>query len=232
MNEKQTSSIEIFNKYKMTIIRLGYIFVTLALIADFLPAIYVSFVTGVFPSVSEIFQLWIAAAAAFGVGYIVQPVSFFPMVNMSGTFMVWLCGNVGEIRVPAATMAQSVTESEQGSPKAEIMGTLGIVGSIIVSVTLITVFAFIGAQVMPLLPKTIVKGFSFILPGVLGAVYASLCGKNFLLGVLVLITSLLGIMVWPMLGIPKGLNMLLNIIVAVIVARIYYVKTKSNTVKE
>lgn len=76
MNEKQTSSIEIFNKYKMTIIRLGYIFVTLALIADFLPAIYVSFVTGVFPSVSEIFQLWIAAAAAFGVGYIVQPVSF------------------------------------------------------------------------------------------------------------------------------------------------------------
>lgn len=232
MNEKQTSSIEIFNKYKMTIIRLGYIFVTLALIADFLPAIYVSFATGVFPSVSEIFQLWIAAAAAFGVGYIVQPVSFFPMVNMSGTFMVWLCGNVGEIRVPAATMAQSVTESEQGSPKAEIMGTLGIVGSIIVSVTLITVFAFIGAQVMPLLPKTIVKGFSFILPGVLGAVYASLCGKNFLLGVLVLITSLLGIMVWPMLGIPKGLNMLLNIIVAVIVARIYYVKTKSNTVKE
>lgn len=146
--------------------------------------------------------------------------------------MVWLCGNVGEIRVPAATMAQSVTESEQGSPKAEIMGTLGIVGSIIVSVTLITVFAFIGAQVMPLLPKTIVKGFSFILPGVLGAVYASLCGKNFLLGVLVLVTSLLGIMVWPMLGIPKGLNMLLNIIVAVIVARIYYVKTKSNTVKE
>lgn len=232
MNEKQTSSIEIFNKYKMTIIRLGYIFVTLALIADFLPAIYVSFVTGVFPSVSEIFQLWIAAAAAFGVGYIVQPVSFFPMVNMSGTFMVWLCGNVGEIRVPAATMAQSVTESEQGSPKAEIMGTLGIVGSIIVSVTLITVFAFIGAQVIPLLPKTIVKGFSFILPGVLGAVYASLCGKNFLLGVLVLVTSLLGIMVWPMLGIPKGLNMLLNIIVAVIVARIYYVKTKSNTVKE
>lgn len=232
MNEKQTSSIEIFNKYKMTIIRLGYIFVTLALIADFLPAIYVSFVTGVFPSVSEIFQLWIAAAAAFGVGYIVQPVSFFPMVNMSGTFMVWLCGNVGEIRVPAATMAQSVTESEQGSPKAEIMGTLGIVGSIIVSVTLITVFAFIGAQIMPLLPKTIVKGFSFILPGVLGAVYASLCGKNFLLGVLVLVTSLLGIMVWPMLGIPKGLNMLLNIIVAVIVARIYYVKTKSNTVKE
>ena len=232
MNEKQTSSIEIFNKYKMTIIRLGYIFVTLALIADFLPAIYVSFVTGVFPSVSEIFQLWIAAAAAFGVGYIVQPVSFFPMVNMSGTFMVWLCGNVGEIRVPAATMAQSVTESEQGSPKAEIMGTLGIVGSIIVSVTLITVFAFIGAQVMPLLPKTIVKGFSFILPGVLGAVYASLCGKNFLLGVLVLVSSLLGIMVWPMLGIPKGLNMLLNIIVAVIVARIYYVKTKSNTVKE
>lgn len=232
MNKQQTSSVEIFNKYKMTIIRLGYIFVTLALIADFLPAVYISFVTGVFPSVSEIFQLWIAAAAAFGVGYIVQPVSFFPMVNMSGTFMVWLCGNVGEIRVPAATMAQSVTESEQGSPKAEIMGTLGIVGSIIVSVTLITIFAFIGTQVMPLLPKTIVKGFSFILPGVLGAVYASLCGKNFLLGVLVLVTSLLGIMVWPMLGIPKGLNMLLNIIVAVIVARIYYVKTKSSTVKE
>ena len=229
MDNKQANTAEIFSGYKKNIIRFGYIFVTLALVADFLPALYVSITSGVFPSGGQLFQLWIAAAAAFGVGYIVQPVSFFPMVNMSGTFLVWLCGNVGEIRVPAATMAQNVTDCEQGSPKAEIMATLGIVGSIIVSVTMITVFAFIGAQVMPLLPKVIVKGFSFILPGVLGAVYASLCSKDFKLGVIILITSLVGIMVWPKLHIPGGMNMLLNIIVAVIVARIYYVMTKPKT---
>lgn len=213
-------------EFRAKIKNLGMIFVTFALIANFLPAIYVSMKTGIFPSGTDLFKLWLAAAAAFGVGYFVQPISFFPMVNMAGSFMVWICGNVGELRVPAAAMAQKVTNCEQGSPKAEIMSTIGIAASVIVSVTMITVFAIAGSQLMPLMPKAVLKGFSFILPAVLGAVYADLCGKNFVLGVIILISSILGTIFFPSIGIPKGMVMLVNILVAVGIARVYYLKTK------
>ena len=222
MNKEQ----EVIQGFRSSAKTLGFVFVTIALVCNFVPAIYVSTITGQFPSVSQLLQLWLAAAAAFGVGYIVQPVSFFPIVNRAGTFMCWIAGNVGEVRAPAANMAQKVTNCEQGTPKAEIMSCIGICASVFVTIIMITFFALVGAQIMPLMPKFVMKAFGFVLPCVLGAVYADLASKNFVLGVIIMLTSIGGILVVPKLGIPSGVTMLINIIIAVLVARCYFMATK------
>lgn len=215
------------NKFNSSIKTLGYVFVTIALLCNFVPAVYASITTGVFPAIGDLLTLWVAAASAFGVGYFVQPISFFPMANMAGSFMCWIVGNVGEIRIPAATMAQNVTNAEQGTPKAQVISTVGIGGSIIVSVCMITLFTLIGASIMPLMPKVVLKAFGFVLPCVLGAVYASLASKNIILGAIIMISSIAGKMLFPIIGIPGGLIMLLNIILAVIIARIYFITTQN-----
>lgn len=217
------------NKFNSSIKTLGYVFVTIALLCNFVPAVYASITTGVFPAIGDLLTLWIAAASAFGVGYFVQPISFFPMANMAGSFMCWIVGNVGEIRIPAATMAQNVTNAEQGTPKAQVVSTMGIGGSIIVSVCMITLFTLIGASIMPLMPKVVLKAFGFVLPCVLGAVYASLASKNIILGAIIMISSIAGKMLFPIIGIPGGLIMLLNIILAVIIARIYFITTQKTS---
>lgn len=214
------------NKFNSSIKTLGYVFVTIALLCNFVPAVYASITTGVFPAIGDLLTLWVAAASAFGVGYFVQPISFFPMANMAGSFMCWIVGNVGEIRIPAATMAQNVTNAEQGTPKAQVISTVGIGGSIIVSVCMITLFTLIGASIMPLMPKVVLKAFGFVLPCVLGAVYASLASKNIILGAIIMISSIADKMLFPIIGIPGGLIMLLNIILAVIIARIYFITTQ------
>lgn len=214
------------NKFNSSIKTLGYVFVTIALLCNFVPAVYASITTGVFPAIGDLLTLWVAAASAFGVGYFVQPISFFPMANMAGSFMCWIVSNVGEIRIPAATMAQNVTNAEQGTPKAQVISTVGIGGSIIVSVCMITLFTLIGASIMPLMPKVVLKAFGFVLPCVLGAVYASLASKNIILGAIIMISSIAGKMLFPIIGIPGGLIMLLNIILAVIIARIYFITTQ------
>ena len=214
------------NKFNSSIKTLGYVFVTIALLCNFVPAVYASITTGVFPAIGDLLTLWVAAASAFGVGYFVQPISFFPMANMAGSFMCWIVGNVGEIRIPAATLAQNVTNAEQGTPKAQVISTVGIGGSIIVSVCMITLFTLIGASIMPLMPKVVLKAFGFVLPCVLGAVYASLASKNIILGAIIMISSIAGKMLFPIIGIPGGLIMLLNIILAVIIARIYFITTQ------
>ena len=93
------------NKFNSSIKTLGYVFVTIALLCNFVPAVYASITTRVFPAIGDLLTLWVAAASAFGVGYFVQPISFFPMANMAGSFMCWIAGNVGEIRIPAAQRA-------------------------------------------------------------------------------------------------------------------------------
>lgn len=219
MGEQKEYSITEFRK---VITHLGLVFVTFCLIVNYVPAFYVSTVTGVFPSAGELLQLWLAAAAAFGIGYFVQPISFYPIVGLAGTFIVWICGNVGEVRVPAAAMAQKVTDCEQGSPKAEIMSCLGICGSVFVSCTIITVFAALGAAIWDKIPQPVLAGFKYILPSVLGAVYANLCGSNLVLGLISLVACLAGKIIFPKIGIPGGALMLVNIICVICIARVYY----------
>lgn len=219
MEEQKQYSIMEFRK---VITHIGLVFITFCLIVNYVPAFYVSTVTGVFPTAGELVQLWLAAAAAFGIGYFVQPISFYPIIGLAGTFIVWICGNVGEVRVPAAAMAQKVTDCEPGSPKAEIMSCLGICGSVFVSVSLITFFALAGSVVLPMMPAAVMKGFKFILPSVLGAVYANLCGTNLVLGLISLVACLAGKIIFPKIGVPGGALMLVNILCVIGIARIYY----------
>ena len=211
-------------EFNAQIKKIGFLFVTFALITNFFPALYVSSVSGLFPTIGQLLALFGGAAAAFGVGYFVQPISFFPMVNMAGSFLVWICGNVGELRVPAATMAQKATNCEQGSPKAEIMSTIGICSSVFVSISMISFFTIVGVQVLQYAPEYISNGFRYILPAVLGAVYASLCGTNSVLGSIVFASSIGTALIFPRTGLPPGLFMLVNIIIAIIIARLYFLK--------
>ena len=98
----------------------------------------------------------------------------YPMLGIGGSYISWLCGNVADIRVPAATMAQRVAGAEPGSPEGDVMATIGIAGSVFVSVAILTLFTFIGSAIMPMVPKFVTKAFGFILPAVFGAVYAEL----------------------------------------------------------
>jgi hypothetical protein len=208
--------------FRARVIKLGILTLSMGLIANFLPALFIAVKYGVMPPVSDLAKIWLAAAAAFGVGYVIQPVSFFPMIQTPGSYIVWLCGNVAEIRVPAATMAQKVTNAEQGTPKAEIMATIGIAGSVLVSATMLTLFTFIGAEVIPLLPKSVTKGFTYILPAVFGAVYAELASKNIRLGVGTLIAAVAIVLVAPKLGFPGAFLSLVVILAAILLARAEY----------
>lgn len=208
--------------FRKVITHLGLVFTTICLILNFMPAVYASLTLGIWPSAGDLMKLWLAAAAAFGVGWAVQPISFFPIVGLAGTFIAWICGNVGDLRVPASTMAQKATDCEQGTPKAELIGFLGIAASIFTSVTIITFFAIVGASIMPMMPPFVLKALKFVLPGVLGAVYASMCTADLKLGILGLVACMFGKIVFPMIGLPGSMLMLANILFVLAVSRGYF----------
>ena len=214
MNQEQS-----MQAFKGRITKLGLFFTTLAIVANFVPAVYVSTVTGIFPSVGEIVAIWAAAAAAFGAGWVVQPVAYFPMIGLAGTFLCWVVGSVGDLRLPCAVMAQKVTNAEQGTPKAELIGTIAICASVVVSMSMITFFTIAGNAVMPYCPKIVLKALGFVLPGVIGAVYADFCSKDFKLGIICFIICLAGKFIFPKIGVPGSLVMLVNIIVCIMAAR-------------
>lgn len=206
--------------------RIGTFTLIAGLIANFVPALYLAGVVGVMPQFTDLLQIYAVALSAFGVSWLVQPLSFYPMLGVGGSYIAWLCGNVADIRVPAATMAQRVAGAEPGSPESDVMATIGIASSVFVSVAIITLFTLIGSAIMPLVPKFVTKAFGFILPAVFGAVYAELSRKHLKIGMM---TIVLGIAITygaPLIGVPRALITILVIAGGVAMARVHFLSNK------
>lgn len=203
--------------------RIGTFTLLAGLIANFVPALYLAGVIGVMPQWTDLVQIYAVALSAFGASWIVQPLSFYPMLGVGGSYISWLCGNVADIRVPAATMAQKVTGAEHGSPKGDVMATIGIAGSVFVSVAILTLFTFVGSAIMPLVPPFVKKAFGFVLPAVVGAVYAELSSKQLKIGLVTITLGLISTYFAPRIGLSP---MLLSIVIiggGIVVARGFFV---------
>ncbi|MPN08878.1 hypothetical protein SDC9_156164 [bioreactor metagenome] len=79
---------------------------------------------------------------------------------MSGTYLSFLSGNIGNMRVPVAAMALDSTASQPGTLQAEVASTMAICGSIITNLVFTTLAAIIGAAVVSILPAFIVTALT------------------------------------------------------------------------
>lgn len=212
--------------YDKKMIKIGRISIGLAIIANFIPAIYVGIRYGVMPSMAVILKIWSLVAATYGIGWIVQPVSYYPTLGAPGSYIGWLAGSVGDIRMPAASMAQKMAGTEEGTHEHEVMGTIGTCCSVIVSASMITLFTLIGSQVIPHLPTFVTGSFTYILPALFGAVYVEMAKKDPRTGIGTLVAGLLVIFLVAKSGISAGFSTLFVVIAGILVSRTFYVADK------
>ena len=71
---------------------------------------------------------------------------------MSGTYLGFLSGNIGNMRVPCAALALDVTKSKSGTIQAEVVSTMAICGSIITNLIATTGAVLVGSAVVAVLP--------------------------------------------------------------------------------
>lgn len=142
-------------------VRIGTITTILAIVANFLPAIYVSIAYDAMPELSVLLALWGILAATYFFSWVVQPISFFPALGTAGTYMSFVAGSIGDIRIPAITMAQKASGTEAATPKGDVMAVIGVAASVVVSFLMVTLFTFIGQAIIPLFPKFVNDSFTY-----------------------------------------------------------------------
>lgn len=137
----------------------------------FCPALTLAFFYDLMPPVSAIFSGFVLVAGAVGVIWFVEPISYFPILGVSGTYMAFLSGNIGNLRIPCAMIAQKIAKVEPGTNEGAIVGTLGMSVSIVVNLVFLTVGVVAGAQVLQALPQSVVAALQFLLPALFGAIF-------------------------------------------------------------
>lgn len=211
--------------WKNPAIRIGRWTLWISVFSSFVPALYLMFGHGISPDWEVLFKGWLMIVSMFGMLYIIEPVTYFSVLGLSGIYISMLAGNVGNMRVPCAMMGLEVTNTEPGTHRADIVSTLAITGSVIANLVLLTAMAFIGSQVLSIMPESMVKAFQlFTIPSVYGAMFVQSGLKNLKLvpfGVLLP----LGLMLF---GIPAYLVTFITVLAMIAIARVLYLREKRN----
>lgn len=119
-------------------------------------------VMGIFPSVSGVMAGIAAQLPAVVAAYFYEPISYFAILGIAGTYMGFLSGNVNNMRAPCASIAQSAANVEEGSDEGGIIATVGIAVSIFINIAFLTVGVIVGNYVVSLLPQHVLDALNSI----------------------------------------------------------------------
>lgn len=171
------------------IIKYGRITNLTGVLFSFFPALTIYFVYGVFPGFENILSGWVLIASIYLIYAVVEPVSYFPVLGLPGTYMSFLSGNIGNMRVPCSAVAQEAVGVTPGTKKAELVSTLGIIGSIVVNIIVVTIAAFGGAALMEAFPPVVIEAFTYVSPAIFGAIFAMYAAKKYTYGIFALLIA-------------------------------------------
>ncbi len=159
-------------------IRIGRFTVLVTAALTFLPCVYLYLAHGAFPSMAVAMKSWAMIASIFGAFYIVEPVSYYPILGLTGTYISFLTGNIGNLRVPCSAVAQDVVGVEPGTPEAEIISTLGLAGSVVTNLFFVTLAALAGTALLAAFPPAIALAFKkYTVAAIFGAVFGQFALK-------------------------------------------------------
>ncbi len=158
----------------------------------FLPSLWLYLQYGVFPP-TEAILVGMGLALTYAVPfYIIEPISYYPTLGDAGTYMSFFAGNISNMRLPCAAVAQEVAGVEEGSKKGELVATIGIAVSIWLSIIAVFIGAVATGWIVQVFPPWIQDAFkTYLLPAVFGAVFGQFALRGFKYAIVALILATL-----------------------------------------
>lgn len=166
MNEKE-QFLEQFNNGLHRLGRIMTISVILILVAA-------PFVMGAIYGVSPDAGGFLAGFAKVAVVYfpvaIVEFLIYTPMLGAGGSYLAFITGNVTNMKIPCAMNARDIAGTQVGTPENEIVSTLSIATSAIVTTLVIVVGVILLVPLQPVLQnEALLPAFNNVVPALFGA---------------------------------------------------------------
>lgn len=157
------------NVYMPAMHRYGKLTGILGVVLSFIPPIVLAVVFKAVPEWGKLPAAFITGAAAFGFLWIMEPIGYFNVLGPVGTYMAFLSGNISNMRVPCASMAQVAADVEAGTEEGSLIATIGMAVSVIINVTILTIGVILGTVILAQLPSSVIGALSYLLPALFGA---------------------------------------------------------------
>jgi len=203
----------------------GRIWMLLALTLLLAAPAFISTYYNAWPHFGEFFMGLMGIAPTFWVVGIIEMFTYTPMLGVGGSYLGFVTGNLTNLKVPCAINAMSAAKVEAGTKEGEIISTIAIAVSSLVTTIIITLGVFLLFWIRPVLEAPIlIPAFANILPALFGALGVVMISRGWKIAVAPIVFMLVLFMFIPGLASAVGVLVPAGVVVAVVAARLLYKK--------
>ena len=156
---------------------------------------------------------------------LIEVITYTPMLGVGGTYLSFVTGNVTSLKAPSALTAMENADVKPGSEEGEVISTIAIATSSIVTTLVLAVGVMILSYISPILNSPVLKpAFDNILPALFGGLGVVYISKNWKLSIAPLLFMIVLFICVPSLASSVGVLVPVGVIIALVAGRIMYKK--------
>lgn len=181
---------------------------------------------GVMPDWRGLVMGLIATAPMYWAVGIVETITFVPMLGAGGSYLSFVTGNISNLKMPCALNALEQYGVKANSEEGEVISTIAIAVSSIVTTLIIIVGVIMIVPLTPLLQAPVLEpAFAQILPALFGGLGVVFVSKNWKIAVAPIVLMLILFIAVPALNAGTvGIMVPVSVLFTLAVSRILYKK--------
>ena len=168
----------------------------------------------------------LATAPMYWAVGVVEVITFIPMLGAGGSYLSFVTGNISNLKLPCAINALENAKVDAKSEEGEIISTIAISISSVVTTIIIAVGVLLIVPLQPLLESPILKpAFDQMLPALFGALGVALISKNWKIAIAPIALMLILFVFIPALNSGTvGIMVPVGVLFTIAVSRLLYKK--------
>ena len=203
----------------------GRIWMLGALVLFILVALITSLQTGLWPEKQYFIPGFIATISVFWPVTTIEVFTFTPMLGPGSSYIAFVTGNLTSLKVPASLNAQDALGVEKGSEKGDVISTIAVASSNIMTTLIILVGALLILQLVPVLEMAVLRpAFDNVIPALFGALGFVYISKRWKVAVVPLIFMAVFFLFVPNSQKLVGIMVPVGVVLSLVSARILYKK--------
>ena len=168
----------------------------------------------------------IATAPMYWAVGVIETITYIPMLGAGGSYLSFVTGNISNLKLPCALNALENAEVKSQSEEGEIISTIAIAVSSIVTTLIIILGVILIVPLTPILSSEVLKpAFDQMLPALFGGLGVVFVSRNLKLAIAPVLLMLILFVFVPALNAGTvGIMVPVGVIFTIVYARIIYKK--------
>ena len=199
MNDLEKKSlVEVYNERTHLFGRLSCIITLVMLIgAPFVMGLYL----GAMPDLGAVARGFLACGLVWTVSCVAEYLIYTPMLGAGGGYLAFITGNLINMKIPCAMNARDMVDAKTGTPENEIISTLSIATSSLVTILVLAAGVVALIPLQPILQAPALQpAFDNVVPALFGAMAYKYYRGNLKIAALPLLTMALLFILVPSLA--------------------------------